>query len=170
MAEAAAQFQETLNQLALLPDTPERQRQELEFSTSLAIALFAVKGIAAPETGQAYARAHKLCEQLGFPSEFLNVLHGQARYHAYRGELDLALRLVEELLGLSRRRNDSSGVISGLFAARRAENARLSGELLMCSGKFASSRLHLEEAFALGGAVALHDPNFDRSIGYLSCS
>jgi hypothetical protein len=64
MAEAAAQFQEALNQLALLPDTPERQRRELEFCSSLAAALFAVKGVAAPETGQAYTRAHKLCEQL----------------------------------------------------------------------------------------------------------
>ena len=31
MAEAAAQFQKALDQLALLPDDPERQRQELEF-------------------------------------------------------------------------------------------------------------------------------------------
>jgi hypothetical protein len=31
MAEAAAQFQRGIDQLALLPDTPERQRQELEF-------------------------------------------------------------------------------------------------------------------------------------------
>src|SRR5262249_43302109 len=63
MAEAAAQFQKGLDQLTLLPDTPERQRNELEFCNSLAVALFAVKGVAAPETGQAYARAHKLCEQ-----------------------------------------------------------------------------------------------------------
>ena len=36
MAEAAAQFQKGLDQLALLPDTPERQRQELEFWSALA--------------------------------------------------------------------------------------------------------------------------------------
>jgi class 3 adenylate cyclase/predicted ATPase len=151
MAEAVAQFQKGLDQLALLPDTAERQRHELEFCSSLAAALFAVKGVAAPETGQAYARAHELCEQLGFPSEFLDVLRGQSRYHAYRGELDLALRLVEEVLDLSRQRNDSGRVISGLS---------LSGQHLMCSGKFASSRLHLEEALALAEAVGLHEPNF----------
>jgi hypothetical protein len=156
--EAAAQFQEALNQLALLPDTPERQRQELEFCSSLAAALFAVKGVAAPETGQAYARARKLCKQLGFPSEFLAVLRGQSRYHAYRGELDLALRLVEEMLGLSRQRNDSSGIFGGLF---------LAGQHLMFSGKFAASRLHLEEALALEEAVKVHDLNFHRSIVHL---
>jgi tetratricopeptide (TPR) repeat protein len=154
-AEAAAQFQEALNQLELLPDTPERQRQELELCSSLAVALHAVKGAAAPETGHVYTRARRLCEQLDFPSEFLNVLVGQFRYHAYRGELDLALRLDEELLGLRRQRNDSSGVYSIL---------RSSGHNLMYSGKFAASQSHLEEAIALEEAVAPHDPNFHWSI------
>ena len=39
MAEAAAQFQKGLDQLALLPDTPERQRQELEFWSALGAVL-----------------------------------------------------------------------------------------------------------------------------------
>ena len=57
MAEAAAQFQMGLDQLALLPDDSQRQRQELEFWSSLGAVLLAVKGYAAPQTGQAYARA-----------------------------------------------------------------------------------------------------------------
>ena len=79
MAEAAAQFQKGLDQLALLPDTPERQRQELEFCSALGAVLIAVKGFAAPETGHAYARARELWEQLGSPSEFLQVPYGQSR-------------------------------------------------------------------------------------------
>ncbi len=79
MAEAAAQFQKGLDQLALLPDTPERQRQELEFCSALGAVLHAVKGYAAPETGHAYARARELWEQLGSPSEFLQVPYGQSR-------------------------------------------------------------------------------------------
>src|SRR5690348_11387658 len=67
MAEAAAQFQKALDQLALLPDTPERQRQELEFCSALGSVLQAVKGFAAPETGHAYARARELWEQLDSP-------------------------------------------------------------------------------------------------------
>jgi predicted ATPase len=84
MPEAAAQFQSGLDQLALLPDTPERQRQELEFCSALGAAARAVKGEAAPETGQAYARAGDLWEQLGSPSEFLHIRHGQSRYRCYR--------------------------------------------------------------------------------------
>ncbi len=53
MAEAAAQLQKGLDQLALLPETPERQREELEFWSALGAVLRAVKGQAAPETGQA---------------------------------------------------------------------------------------------------------------------
>jgi hypothetical protein len=73
----------------------------------------AVKGNAAPETGYAFARARKLWEQLGSPSEFLHVPYGQSRYHVYRGELDLALRLDDELLRLSRQRDDTAGLVLG---------------------------------------------------------
>ena len=104
MAAAAAQFRRGIDQLALLPDTPERQRQELEFHTSLGAVLQAVKGHAAPETGQAYAPPRELWEQLGSPSDFLHIPYGQAAYHSVRGETGLAQRWDEVLLWLSRQR------------------------------------------------------------------
>ena len=111
MAEAAAQFQKGLDQLALLPDIPERRQKELEFSSALGAVLNVVKGSAAPETGQAYARARGLWEQLGSPVEFVEVPCGQSRYHAHCGELDRAQSIAEDLLHLSRRRNDSAGLV-----------------------------------------------------------
>ena len=76
--------------------------------------LIAVKGFAAPETGHAYARARELWEQLGSPSEFLQVPYwAVSRYHVVRGELDLAQRLDEDLLRLSRQRNDTAGLVLG---------------------------------------------------------
>jgi hypothetical protein len=81
MAEAAAQLQKGLDQLALLPDDPKRQRQELELRISQGTVLWVVKGVAAPERGQAYTRARELWEQLGTPSEFLQVPFGQSIYH-----------------------------------------------------------------------------------------
>ena len=149
MAEAAAQFQKGLDELALLPDTPERQRQELEFCSALGAVLHAVKGQAAPETGHAYARARELWEQLGSPSEFLGVPFGQSLYHLYRGELDLALRLDEHFLRLSNQRNDSAGLVLGHAS---------SGRNLFFVGRFASSRSHLEEA------LALYDPISHRAL------
>jgi class 3 adenylate cyclase/predicted ATPase len=140
MAEAAAQLQKGLDQLALLPDSRERLQQELEIWSALGAVLLAVKGFAAPETGHAYARARELWEQLGSPSEFVQIPFGQSRYHAHRGEFDVALRLDEDLLGLSRQRNDTAGLVLGHDS---------SGRTLMYAGRFASSRSHLEEVLAL---------------------
>jgi class 3 adenylate cyclase/predicted ATPase len=147
VAEAAAQFQKGLDQLALLPSNLERQQQELELCSDLGAVLQAVKGPAAPETGDAYARARELWEQLDSPSEFLQVPAGQSRYHALRGEFDLAQRLDEDLLRLSRQRNDSGGLVLGHLS---------SGRDLMFAGSLASSRSHLEEV------LALYDPNSHR--------
>jgi predicted ATPase len=150
MAEAAAQLQKGLDQLKLLPDTPERRRQELEFCSVLGAVLHAVKGYAAPETGHAYARARVLWEQLGSPLEFLQVPYGQSVYHMGRGELDVAQRLNEDLLRLSRQRNDSAGLVLGHLS---------SGRDLMLVGRFASAQSHLEDG------MALYDPISHRSLG-----
>jgi class 3 adenylate cyclase/predicted ATPase len=149
MAEAVAQLHKGLDQLALLPDTPERQGRELEFWSALGAVLQAVKGQAAPETGHAYARARELWEQLGSPSEFLHIPYGQSLHHVFRGELDLAQRLDEDLLRLSRQRNDSTGLVLGHIS---------SGQTLLFAGGFASSRSHFEEA------LALYDPILCRSL------
>ncbi|HEX4184979.1 MAG TPA: AAA family ATPase [Stellaceae bacterium] len=147
MTEAAVQLQKGLDQLALLPDTPKRQRQELEFQSALGAVLDTVRGQAAAETGRAFARARVLWEQLGSPSEFLRIPYGQSMHHALRGELDLARRLDDDLLRLSRQRNDSAGLVLGHLS---------SGLNLMLAGRFASSRSHLEEA------LGLYDPTSHR--------
>jgi predicted ATPase len=149
MAEAAAQFRKGLDQLALLPDTPERRRQELELYSALGAVLTTVKGFAAPETGDALARARELWEQLGSPSGYLRIPYEQSLYHAYRGEVDRAQGLDEDLLRLSRQRSDSAGLVLGHIS---------SGRNLMFAGRFALSRSHLEEA------LALYDPISHRSI------
>ena len=114
--------------------------------------LLVVKGYAAPETGRAYARAQELWEKLGSPSEFLHVPYGQSSYHVHLGELELALRLDEGLLRLSRQRNDSAGLVLGHLS---------SGRNLMFAGRFAASRSQLEEV------LSLYDPISHRSLGHL---
>jgi class 3 adenylate cyclase/predicted ATPase len=146
-SEAATQFQKALDQLALLPDGPERQRQELELCSALSAVLRSIKGNAAPETGHALTRARELWEQLGSPSEFLHVAYLQSRHHAFRGELDLALRLDEDLLRLSRQRNDSVGLVLGHTTF---------GSDLLFAGRFASSRSHFEDALALCDTISPH--------------
>ncbi len=149
MTEAAAQLQKGLDQLALLPENRQRQQQELEFWSALGAALRFVKGQATPELGHAFARARELWELLGSPSEFLYVPYGQSRYHMYRGELDVAQRLNEDLLRLSRERSDSAGIVLGHDC---------SGRDLLLAGKFALARSHLEQV------LALYDPIAHRSL------
>jgi class 3 adenylate cyclase/predicted ATPase len=147
MAEAAAQFRKALDQLPLLPDSPERKRQELEFCSALGAVLLVVKGYGAPEAGVAYARARELWEQLGAPSEFLQIPFGQSRYHLARGEVDRAQSLAEDLLHLSRQRNDSAGLVLAHSA---------SGRNLMLAGRFALAKSHLEEVLALYDPLSRH--------------
>jgi predicted ATPase len=147
MTEAAAQFQKALDQLALLPANPERQSQELEFCSALGAALRFVKGQAAPETGEAYARARELWEQLGYPTEYLHIPYGQSRYHLYRGETDVALHLDEDLLQVSRQRNDSRGLVLSHQSCGTGYGLR---------GRFALSRAFLETVLSLYDADSHH--------------
>jgi class 3 adenylate cyclase/predicted ATPase len=140
MMEAVAQFRKGLEQLALLADDPARRRRELEFYSALGAVLQAVRGSAAPEAGHAYARARELWEQLGSPSDFLRIPYGQSVFHMNRGELDLSLRLDEDLLRLSYQRNDSGGIVLGHLS---------SGRTLFFAGRFAPSRSHLEKVLPL---------------------
>lgn len=136
MVEAAAQLQKGLDQLALLPEDGDRHRQELELTSILGTVMQAVKGTGAPERGLIFARARELWEKLDYPFEFLHGPHGQAIYHAYCGELATALRLGEELLWLSRQRNEITGQI---FAHQAV------GLFLMLVGRFSEARSLLEE-------------------------
>jgi predicted ATPase len=145
MAEAAAQFQKALDQLALLPDDPKRQRWELELLSALGAALRFAKGFAALETGHAYARARELWERLDFPSEFRGVPDGQSAYHMSRGELELALRSDEDFLRRSHEHADSAGLILSHHSF---------GRNLMLAGRLASSRSHLEAALAVYGSAS----------------
>ena len=90
-------------------------------------------------------RARELWEQLGSPAEFLHIPYAQSRYHANRGELDLARRLDKDLLRLSRQWNDSAGLVLGHMSFGRS---------LMLVGSFASARFHLETVGAVYGPLA----------------
>jgi hypothetical protein len=162
MAESAAQSQKGLDQLELLPDTPERQRQALELQCALGAVFIVVKGFGAPETGQVYARAQEVREKLGSPTGFLHLPFGQSFHHVVRGEFDLAQRFDENLLHLSYQRNDRAGLILGHHS---------SGRTLFYRGRFASSRSHQEEALTLYDPIShralVSQAGFDPRVGVL---
>ena len=64
-AEAIAHLNSGLKILLSLPDSEERDRQELEIQLAMGSAMVAAHGFAAPQTGEAYQRAREICERLG---------------------------------------------------------------------------------------------------------
>ena len=84
-----------------------RQEQELDLQITLGHALIATKGYAAPEPGEAFARARQLCEQLNRPQQLGRVLVGQLVFRLVRGELEQAEHHAEEMRHLGESRNDA---------------------------------------------------------------
>jgi class 3 adenylate cyclase len=147
MAEAAAQFQKALDQLALLPDDRERQRQELELRSAMGRCCEPLKvtrrrkramPMPAPERcGSSWVPPRSSCTfPMGSPTITRSAVNSI-----------LAQRLDEELLRLGNQRDDPAGL--GHFS---------SGRTLMHTGWFALSRSHLEEV------LALYDRNSHRSL------
>jgi predicted ATPase len=97
ITEAVAQVRKGLDLLSGVPDGAARQEQELDLQTTLGYALTATKGFAAPEAGEAFARARDLCERLNRPSRLEPVLVGQWVFRLVRGELDQAEHHAEEI-------------------------------------------------------------------------
>jgi class 3 adenylate cyclase len=87
ITEAVAQLRKGLDLLLLsMPDGASRQEQELDLQMALGHALLATEGYAAPQAGQAFARARQLCEELHRPPK-LRVLAGQFSFRLVRAEL-----------------------------------------------------------------------------------
>jgi hypothetical protein len=135
ITEAVAQVRKGLDLLSGVPDGAARQEQELDLQTTLGYALTATKGFAAPEAGEAFARARDLCERLNRPSRLEPVLVGQWVFRLVRGELDQAEHHAEEIRLLGD--GDAMWKFSGW---------ELSGVTCSFLDKFIDARAHLENA------------------------
>jgi class 3 adenylate cyclase len=84
--EAIDHLRKGLELLKTLPDSPERDRRELDLQTHLGAALTAAKGFAAPEVRDVYVRARSLFARLEDLSQVFPVLRGLRVYHLVRAE------------------------------------------------------------------------------------
>jgi predicted ATPase len=98
--EAINHLTKGLAVLETVPQTPERNQQELTLQLALGAALSMLKGYTAPEMEQAYNRARQLCQQIGDSLERFTALAGLKRFYRSRTELKTAQELGEELIGL----------------------------------------------------------------------
>jgi len=124
--------------IARLPETPERDRQELAVQIALGTPLIAVHGYAASETGEAYDRAYALCERLADVGGLLPILSGRFAYHFVRGDKDNMLRTAKEAQRLA----DETG-----HEAWRLSTHRFIGQNAIFGGEFAKARSAFQDLF-----------------------
>src|SRR5262249_19680159 len=83
--EAIAHLKKGLAVLSALPDSPERDAQELTLLVTLGPALMAIKGYAATEVAETYAQARALSQRVGETPELFPALLGLATYYLMHG-------------------------------------------------------------------------------------
>jgi predicted ATPase len=105
--EAVAQLTRALDTLKQqLPESAERDQQELEFLLHLGPCLIATGGYTTPEVEQAFSRAQVLCERLKDESKRATVLWNLAGYRMARGELVQSRSFIEQVVELANASTD----------------------------------------------------------------
>jgi class 3 adenylate cyclase/predicted ATPase len=115
-SEATAHFERGLALIPGLPDTPERDREELALLMGLGPVLFGSRGFAAPEVERCYARARELCDRLGDTPEVFAALWGQWGVLILQGDVKKTLEIGEELLDRARPSADPALVLQARHA------------------------------------------------------
>jgi predicted ATPase len=154
--EAAEQLTRALVQIAALPATSARRREQIKLQVALIAPLIHVKGHAAPECKAAAEQARLLIEQaesLGEPPEdpllLFSVLYSVwvSNYAAFNGE---SLReLAAQFLALAEKQRTKAPLMIG---------HRLMGMSLLLTGNIGEGRTHLDRA------IALYDPAAHRAL------
>ena len=101
--EAMSTAMEGLRLLSQHPEGPENTRLEMQLQLARAVAAQATRGLAAADTGAAYARARALCADVGAAGDVFPVLHGIYLFHLLRGESDTALDVARACLRRAQR-------------------------------------------------------------------
>ncbi len=141
--EAINHLTAAVHLLNTLPDSPQRDRQELALQTMLGPVLIATKGNGAPEVGAVYKRALQLGRQSGEDARLFPVLFGLRSFHLIRGELQPAFELAQQLVSLAESVQDSGLLVEAHLAQ---------GNSLFLLGKLIPGLEHTERA------ISLYDP------------
>lgn len=129
-----------LDLVKLLPDTPERAKQELLFHVALGVPLMATRGYAMAEVEENYTRAHELCRQLKVDKELLPVLSGLWLFYMVREEIGKAREFAEQVVTLADSCDDPS---------LKVEAYAMLGASLTHLGKFEEALEYLEKGSAI---------------------
>lgn len=139
-SEAAAHLHRGLDLLRTLPESTERNMQELDLLTALGSLLMSTKGQGHTEVATVYSRARDLCRAEGDTSHLAAVLQGLRMYHMSRADLVSAQEAAKELFALGESIGESDYLVEGYRAI---------GVVSFHAGEFQFAREHLERGVAL---------------------
>ncbi len=97
---AIAHFSKGLELLRSLPETLERNRQEINFLTALAVPLVHTRGHADDQILETQTQARDLCQKTGDTAHLFEILLGLRRYRIARGNIAEAVHLSRQMLEL----------------------------------------------------------------------
>jgi len=154
--EAIALLERGIEVTGRLPAGERKDRAELDFQLALGPCLIAVHGPAAGKAVATFARARELCERLGQPPEYLQVLFWLATVSVIRGELPQALEATVGLRKAAEARSNQPALING---------TRGEGMILMFMGRILEAREALERAIEMFSASKEDDKLAARAAG-----
>ena len=153
--EAIVQFQNALEFLELLPNSPERMAKELEVQLSLGLCFIAVRGYSSDDTRKSFERARSLSAEIGDPQKEIQATFGLWGHYWMRARHDQALEHGETLLARAEQLRDPLSLSVG---------HRVLGSTLFTAGEFVRAREHLERAVALGLRAATENASLSYAV------
>jgi len=135
--EAISNLQLGLDFLMKSPETPERDRQELELQAALGPSLMETQGDSTPEVDRAYSRVAELCERIDETHDVFWAQGGLFLNRMNRAEFEAAQAISTHLLDLAR----PSGDRDRLLIAHG-----FMGIILFWTGDLAGAHTHFEQA------------------------
>jgi predicted ATPase len=149
--EAIAALRMGLALLVMLPESSERTQRELTLQLMLGELLMVARGMASHEAGEAYSRAHALCQQVGETRQLFRALWGLIGFHNGHGRLRTGEELGRQLFDLAQRQHDpvlvqASHVIVGANA--------------LYLGNLVAARTHLEQSLEISAVPPSASPLF----------
>lgn len=114
--EAKAHLRRGLDCIASLPDSRARAASELSLLIALGPVLAAREGWSAPATKATYQRASELCEQVDDAEQSFTAFWGTWLYRSAAGDTKNAPVLIDNMLDLARRENNSEWLMQAHHA------------------------------------------------------
>ena len=147
--EATEHLSKGLAVLRTLPETAERDQQELQVCTLLGPTLMALRGYSVPEVEELYSRALALCQRIGDTPRLFQVHLGLAFFHLARGQLQTARQQGEQCFTLAQQDHKPLRLLQAHVAL---------ANILFYQGEFQDAERHLRDGIALYATVQPQAP------------